>query len=176
MIETILKSLFVGFGIYTLILLLFKQILSKPTKIEIEKFDNSACTIIPVIGLIYLINWVGTLFLQYSNIEDPTEVYQMKNRLFGSYWFGYWLAQSLFLSSQLLWFKKLRKITWIRILIALTFIVSIESILVHLTSLHREYLPSSWSMSLSAKIVEWIYSLGIFSVVSITFHQIKKRS
>lgn len=175
MTETLLKSILFGFGIYSIFKLLFKPLFSDATKIKIEKFDNSACSIIPVIGLIYLLNWLGTLFFQYNNLEDQAEIYQMKSRLFGAYWFGYWLQPSLFLSSQLLWFKKLRKIILIRIIIALTLILSIESIVVYMTSFHRDYLPSSWTVPLTTRIYEWALSIGIFIFVTILYHFTKAR-
>jgi hypothetical protein len=171
--ETLLKSILFGFGVYSIIILLIKPIFSDATKIKIEKFDNSACSIIPVMGLIYLLNWLVTLFFRYNNLEDSVEIYQLKSRLFGTYWLGYWLQPSLFLSSQLLWFKKLRKIKLIRIIIALTLIVSVESIFVYLTSLHRDYLPSTLNIQLSSRIYGWIWSIGIFGFTSILFHLIK---
>lgn len=174
MTETLLKSILFGFGVYSIFILLIKPLFSDATKIKIEKFDNSACSIIPVIGLIYLLNWLGTLFFQYNNLEDSAEIYQLKSRLFGTYWFGYWLQPSLFLSSQLLWFKKLRKIIVIRFLIALTLTFSIERI-IYLTSLHRDFMPSTWSVSLLSKIIEWIWSIGIFTFVTIIFDLIKTR-
>jgi molybdopterin-containing oxidoreductase family membrane subunit len=175
MTETLLKSILFGFGVYSIFILLIKPIFSDAIKIKIEKFDNSACSIIPVIGLIYLLNWLGTLFFQYNNLEDSAEIYQLKSRLFGTNWFGYWLQPSLFLSSQLLWFKKLRKIILIRLLIALALTVSIESIVISLTSLHRDYMPSTWSVPLSSKIIEWIWSIGIFTSITIIFDLIKTR-
>lgn len=175
MTETILKSIIFGFGVYSIIVLLIKSMFSESIKIKIEKFDNSACTFIPIIGLIYLLNWLGILFFQFSTIEDSTEIYQMKSRLFGLYWFGYWLQPSLFLSSQLLWFKKLRKVKLIRILIALTLIGSIEGIVIYFTSLHRDYLPSGWTVSLSSRIYGWILNIGIFGFASILFHFMRTR-
>ena len=68
--ETLLKSILFGFGVYSIIILLIKPIFSDATKIKIEKFDNSACSIIPVMGLIYLLNWLVTLFFRYNNLED----------------------------------------------------------------------------------------------------------
>lgn len=175
MTETLLKSILFGFGIYSIFIFLIKSNFSNATKIKIEKFDNSACSIIPIIGLIYLLNWLGTLFFQYNIIADSSEIYQLKSRLFRTYWIGYWLQPSLFIASQLLWFKKLRKIILIRFLIALTLIFSIESFVVYLTFSQRDYLPSTWSISLSSRIIEWIWRIGVFTSITIIFHLIKTR-
>lgn len=175
MTETIVQSILFGFGIYSITIMLSKPLFSGSTKIKIEKFDNSACTLIPAVGLIYLLNRLGTLFFQYGNLEDITEIYQISNRLFGPYWLGYWISPLLSLSSQLLWFKKLHRIILIRIIIAITLMVSIERIVVFLTSLHRDYLPGSWMVLSSSKKYEWLYSVGVFGLVSILFHLIKTR-
>lgn len=166
MVDTLLRSVLIGFGLYSVFFISIGPIFSGPTKLKIEKFDNSACSFIPVIGVVYLLNWLGILIVQYTIAEEPAEIYQLNNRVFGPYWFGYWLQPFLFLSSQLLWFKKLRKMISIRIIIALTLIVSIQSLIVYLRSMDRQYLPSSWTVPLLSRMYDWILSIGIF--VSIT--------
>ncbi len=78
------------------------------------------------------------------------EVFMVKNRIWeGPYWWSYWLL--LFcngLSIQLLWFSRFRNSEfW---LFTISIVVSVgmwlERFVIIVTSLHRDFLPSSWAM------------------------------
>jgi molybdopterin-containing oxidoreductase family membrane subunit len=78
------------------------------------------------------------------------EMYMIHNRIIsGPYWMFYWML--IFcngLSIQLLWFKRFRESEfW---LFVISIIVSIgmwlERFVIIVTSLHRDFLPSSWAM------------------------------
>jgi molybdopterin-containing oxidoreductase family membrane subunit len=83
----------------------------------------------------------------YSGVEY--EQYAFLNRATGPYWWAYWSMMTCnVFSPQFMWFKKLRTS------IAFSFIISIvvnigmwfERFVIIVTSLHRDYLPSSWTM------------------------------
>jgi len=107
---------------------------------------------------------VGTAYLTeffmawYSQV--PFEQYAFLNRMFGEYSWAYWIMMTCnVISPQLFWFKK------IRTSIVATFILSIvvnigmwfERFVIIVTSLHRDYLPSSW-----AKFHPTLYDMGDF--------------
>jgi molybdopterin-containing oxidoreductase family membrane subunit len=78
------------------------------------------------------------------------EVFMIKNRIWeGPYWWSYWLL--IFcngISIQFLWFKRFRESEfW---LFVISIIVSVgmwlERFVIIVTSLHRDFLPSSWAM------------------------------
>jgi molybdopterin-containing oxidoreductase family membrane subunit len=78
------------------------------------------------------------------------EIFMIKNRIWnGPYWWFYWLLILCNgLSIQLLWFKRFRESEfW---LFFISIIVSIgmwlERFVIIVTSLHRDFLPSSWAM------------------------------
>ncbi len=83
----------------------------------------------------------------YSGV--PYEKYAFVNRAFGPYWWSYWIMVScnVFIP-QIFWFK------WARRSIPVMFVVSIfvnigmwfERFVITVTSLHRDFLPSSWGM------------------------------
>ena len=91
------------------------------------------------------------------------EVFMIKNRIWeGPYWWSYWL---LILcngaSIQLLWFKRFRESEfW---LFVISIVVSIgmwlERFVIIVTSLHRDFLPSSWAMY-SPTMFDWSMFLG----------------
>jgi len=164
-----------GFVFYSLIIFVIRPFISEPAKNKIEKFDHSACILIAIVGLIHLLFWTTNLIEQFNSSNNESAIYLMKTRLFGSYWFGYWFQPFLILVSQLLWSKKLRSIKWSRFVIPSVLIVSIESIMVHLTSTNRDYLPSSWSTPIGPTIISWILGFGTFMFFSAVFHFVRTR-
>jgi Alternative complex III, ActD subunit len=78
---------------------------------------------------------------------NPYEVYVFLNRALGPYAWAYWIMISCnVISPQVFWFKKAR--TSIPILFTLSIIINIgmwfERFVIIVTSLHRDFLPSSW--------------------------------
>ena len=83
----------------------------------------------------------------YSQV--PEEGFVFLNRAVGPYAWAYWIMVSCnVISPQLLWFKKIR--TNVGALFALSIFINIgmwfERFVIVVTSLHRDYLPSSWDM------------------------------
>ncbi|SDJ56302.1 prokaryotic molybdopterin-containing oxidoreductase family, membrane subunit [Flavobacterium noncentrifugens] len=81
---------------------------------------------------------------------------------------------------QLLQVKKIRKNVLLRILFSLLLIISIERFIIIVTSFHRNYLPSSWTMyssleifpsnfilDLIAKIIYFLVFVGIFTLAEL---------
>jgi molybdopterin-containing oxidoreductase family membrane subunit len=83
----------------------------------------------------------------YSGVEY--EQYAFLNRATGPYWWAYWAMMTCnVFSPQFMWFKKLR--TSIMFSFFISIVVNIgmwfERFVIIVTSLHRDYLPSSWTM------------------------------
>ncbi|MBU2062130.1 MAG: hypothetical protein KKH44_09830 [Bacteroidetes bacterium] len=173
--EIAIGGILFGFGFYSIVFLIGRPILSESKKSIMDRFDNSACLVAAFIGALYLIGGLTSLIIEYTTVKMQVEGFTKKDKLFGKYWIWYWPQPFLYFSSQLLWFKSIRTKKIIRLLIALLLITSIESIVIYLTALHRDYLPSSWSTLISARISDWLLSLGIFGLVSIVFHVIKTK-
>jgi len=78
---------------------------------------------------------------------NPYELYAFLNRALGPYAWAYWIMVTCnVLSPQLFWFKKAR--TSIPILFTVSIVINIgmwfERFVIIVTSLHRDFLPSSW--------------------------------
>ena len=101
----------------------------------------------------------------YSGVEP--ERYMTVNRMLGPYAGSYWaLIFCNILTPQLLWFKKVRSTPWILFLVAMVVNVGmwLERFVIVVTSLHRDYLPSSWGMY-HGTIWDWatfIGTIGLF--------------
>lgn len=175
MTETLLKSILFGFGVYTMVMIVLRPLLPEKHKSLIEEFDNSACIITPLIALIYLGVWISTLLGTQNTFEEPNGFQQIKSSWVSVSYLSYLPQVIIVLSSQLLWFKRLRSIILIRFLIALLLMIPTERFLTYIAiSADRDYLPSSWSVSLSDQIKDWIGCLCLF-VLMIAFSLIEPR-
>ena len=122
-----------------------------------------------VVGVAYITEF---FMAWYSGVEY--EQYCFLNRMFGPYWWAYWsmMACNVF-SPQLLWFKSIR-----RNLVAtftLSIIVNIgmwfERFVIIVSSLHRDYIPSSWR-DFSPTIYDvgdYIFTFGLFFTLFFLF-------
>lgn len=113
-------------------------------------------------GLIVVYGYAMEAFFGWYS-GNTYETYMVYNRIWtGPYWWSYWLL--IFCngaSIQLLWFKRFRESEfW---LFTISIIVSVgmwlERFVIIVTSLHRDFLPSSWAMY-SPTMFDWSMFLG----------------
>jgi molybdopterin-containing oxidoreductase family membrane subunit len=86
-------------------------------------------------------------FAWYSGNEF--EKYMQLNRMFGPYWWSYWaLISCNIIIPQFLWSHRVRSSPLALFLISLVISVGmwLERFVIVVTSLHRDFLPSSWDM------------------------------
>lgn len=158
-------AIFSGFAMVLTLLIITRKVLKLENYITVGHIESMNKIIIAT-GSIVGIAYITELFIAwYSGVEY--EQYAFINRATGPYWWAYWIMMSCnVISPQLLWFKKLRRN------LVFTFILSIfinvgmwfERFVIIVTSLHRDYLPSSWSMY-KPTIIEvgiFIGTLGLF--------------
>ncbi|HEX8014834.1 MAG TPA: hypothetical protein VF465_06335, partial [Flavobacterium sp.] len=125
----------------------------------IKQVDEQSNRSISFVGIIYLIVWMIATITDLNSIDEESKA-SLLNRMFGEYWFTVWLQPFLWFSiTQLLRFKVIRKNILLRLVFSILLILSIERIVIIITSFHRDYLPSSWSMYSS------IYPSNIFIVL-----------
>jgi molybdopterin-containing oxidoreductase family membrane subunit len=88
------------------------------------------------------------------------------NRMTGPYWPYYWaLIFCNILTPQILWFKKIRMN--VPVLFVVSLIVNVgmwlERFVIVVTSLHRDFLPSSWGMYYPTRW-DWMTYVGTFGL------------
>jgi molybdopterin-containing oxidoreductase family membrane subunit len=93
---------------------------------------------------------------------SPPEMYMIHNRMSGPYsplYWGLWLTNVV--SAQLFWFKSIRTNTIALWAIAIVVNVGmwLERFVIVITSLHRDFLPSSWAMYYPTKW-DWMTFFG----------------
>ncbi|WP_421765616.1 NrfD/PsrC family molybdoenzyme membrane anchor subunit [Ekhidna sp.] len=158
-------AIFSGFAMVLTLLLVTRKVYKLEDYITIQHVELMNIVII-VTGSIVGIAYITEFFIAwYSGVE--AEQYAFINRATGPYWWAYWSMMTCnVISPQLFWFKK------IRTNLAATFIISIivnigmwfERFVIIVTSLHRDFLPSSWAMFYPTMydIGVYVFTFGLF--------------
>ena len=113
-------------------------------------------------GLIVVYGYAMEAFFGWYSASDY-EGYMISNRIWtGPYWYMYWLL--IFcngISIQFLWFKRFRESEFWLFIISLIVSVGmwLERFVIIVTSLHRDFLPSSWAMYAPTPF-DWSMFLG----------------
>ena len=109
-------------------------------------------------GIEFFIAW-------YSGV--PWEQFAFLNRAFGNYWWAYWIMVSCNVAiPQLFWFKWCRTTPWFMVIICIFVNIGMwfERFVITITSLCRDFLPSSWAYfhPTPIDIMMLIGSFGLF--------------
>jgi len=165
-------AIFSGFAMVLTLLLITRKVFKLEDYITIYHVELMNIIII-VTGSIVGIAYITEFFIAWYG-QVPAEQYAFINRAFGPYWWAYWSMMTCnVISPQLFWIKK------IRTSLVATFILSIivnigmwfERFVIIVTSLHRDYLPSSWSMFYPTMydIGEYVLTFGFFFAAFLLF-------
>lgn len=168
-------AIFSGFAMVLTLMLVARKVLNMEDYITVEHVEAMNKIIIltgSIVGVAYLTEF---FIAWYSGVHY--ESYAFINRATGPYWWSYWSMMTCnVITPQLFWIKSIR-----RSLVA-TFIISIfvnigmwfERFVIIVTSLHRDYLPSSWTMY-SPTFVEvgmFVGTIGLFFTLFLIFARV----
>lgn len=141
-------AIFSGFGmVVTLMVLLREAIPVFKDYITMNHMENIN-KIIMTTGLLVGYAYGSEFFIAWYS-GSPYEQFAFTNRAFGPYWWSYWtmITCNVFIP-QLFWFKSMRRN--IKVMFVVSIFVNIgmwfERFVIVVTSLHRDFLPSSWGM------------------------------
>ena len=165
-------AVFSGFAMVLTLLLIMRKVMRLEAYITVKHVEYMNIVII-VTGSIVGVAYITELFISwYSGVEY--ESYAFINRFSGPYWWAYWSMMTCnVISPQLFWFKKLR--TSFTFTFILSIVVNIgmwfERFVIIVTSLHRDYLPSSWTMfhPTFVDIGVFVGTIGIFFTLFLLF-------
>ncbi|MBK7295706.1 MAG: polysulfide reductase NrfD [Flavobacteriales bacterium] len=164
-------AVFSGFAMVQTLLLVMRKVMHLEAYITRKHIEYMNIVII-VTGSIVGVAYITELFMSwYSGVEY--ESYAFINRATGKYW-AYWAMMTCnVVSPQVFWFKGLRTN------LAFTFFMSIivnigmwfERFVIIVTSLHRDYLPSSWNMFHPTWVDAGVFlgTIGIFFTCYLLF-------
>ena len=171
----VLGALFSGFAMVETLLLIMRKVVSLDAYITIKHIEYMNVIII-LTGSLVGTAYMTELFMSwYSGVEF--EQYAFLNRATGPYWWAYAIMMTCnVLTPQLYWIKS------IRTSFVATFVISIfinigmwfERFVIIVTSLHRDYLPSAWTMFSPTFIDIGIFlgTLGFFFTLFLLYSRI----
>ncbi|MEL6251457.1 MAG: NrfD/PsrC family molybdoenzyme membrane anchor subunit [Bacteroidota bacterium] len=157
-------AIFSGFGMVQTLMIITRKVYKLENYITMDHMESIAKIVLAtgtLVGFAYMTEFFTAW---YSGVM--WERYVFVNRAFGPYGWSYWIMFSCnMIVPQLFWFKK------IRTNMTLTFIMSIfvnigmwfERFVIIVTSLHQDFLPSSWTMY-TPTITEYGILIGFFGV------------
>ncbi len=165
-------AIFSGFAMVLTLMIITRKVFKLEDYITLEHIESMNIIII-VTGSIVGIAYITELFIAwYSGVEY--EMYAFTNRITGPYWWAYWTMMTCnVISPQLFWFRKIRRS--IAATFALSIVVNIgmwfERFVIIVTSLHRDYIPSSWAMFYPTMydIGDYLFSFGFFFTCFLLF-------
>ena len=168
-------AIFSGFAMVLTLMIVTRKVYKLEDYITIQHLEMMNIVII-ITGSIVGVAYLTELFIAwYSGVE--AEQYAFLNRATGPYWWAYAAMMTCnVVSPQLFWFKK------IRTNIAATFVLSIvvnigmwfERFVIIVTTLARDYLPSSWSYYVPTWVEIGIYvgTFGLFFTLYLLFTRV----
>jgi molybdopterin-containing oxidoreductase family membrane subunit len=165
-------AVFSGFGM-VLTLMIPMRALFKLEEIITVRHLELMCKVIIATGSIVGYAYGMEFFIAWYG-GNPYELYAFKNRAFGPYWWAYWTMISCnVISPQLFWFKWCRTSPWFIFIVSIFINIGMwfERFVIVITSLHRDYLPSSWGYYSPTRvdILTFVGTFGLFLTLFLLF-------
>lgn len=165
-------AVFSGFAMVLTLLIIARKIFGLEDLVTIRHLENMNKFILAtgtMVGYAYAMEF----FMAWYS-ANQYEAFAFINRAFGPYAWAYWIMVSCnVISPQFFWFKKLR--TNIPIMFIISIFVNIgmwfERFVITVTSLHRDFLPSSWDYYIPTwvDIMTFVGSFGLFFTLFLLF-------
>ncbi len=162
-------AIFSGFAMVVTLLVIAREMFGLKNYITLAHLEKMN-KIIMATGMMVGYAYACEFFIAWYS-GNTFERYAFVNRAFGPYWWAYWIMASCnVLIPQIYWFKKAR--TSIPIMFVVSLFVNIgmwfERFVITVTSLHRDFLPSSWAYYVPTWF-DWGITLGSFGWFMIWF-------
>ncbi|MFZ4693633.1 MAG: NrfD/PsrC family molybdoenzyme membrane anchor subunit [Verrucomicrobiia bacterium] len=165
-------AIFGGFAMVLTLLLPARAIFGLHDLITAKHIDNM-CKIILLTGSIVGYAYTMEFFIAWYS-GNPFEQFAFINRATGPYWWAYWAMISCnVLAPQFFWFKRCRRNIWIIFFVVMCVNAGMwfERFVIIVTSLHRDFLPSSWGyfQPTWVDICTFVGTIGFFVFLFLVF-------
>lgn len=166
-------AVFSGFAMVLTLLVIAREVLPNlKSYIRLVHLENMT-KIILLTGMMVGYAYATEFFTAWYS-GNTYESFIFINRAFGPYWWAYWsMVTCNVIIPQLFWFKSIRRN--IKAMFVISIFVNIgmwfERFVIIVTSLHRDFLPSSWSMYSPTwtEVAIMLGSFGIFFTLFLLF-------
>jgi Ni/Fe-hydrogenase subunit HybB-like protein len=165
-------AIYGGFAMVLTIAIPLRAIYKLEDFVTLRHLQNMA-KILLATGLIVAYGYMIEIFMAWYS-GSPYEKFAIWNRMTGPYWPVFWsLMLCNIATPQLLWFKRVRSFPLVLWIIAVIVNVGmwLERFVIVVTSLHRDFLPSSWGMYYPTKYdwATYVGTLGFFVALFLLF-------
>jgi len=165
-------AIFSGFAMVITLMVICRSVFGLENLLTEKHFENMAKIILltgMIVGYAY-----GIEFFTAWYSGNPYESYIFINRAFGDYAWAYWIMVSCnVLSPQIFWFKKARRNMWVLFIMSIFVNIGMwfERFVIVATSLHADYIPSSWDYFTPTfwDVATLIGSFGLFMTLFTLF-------
>ena len=157
-------AIFSGFAMVVTLLVPVRKIYGLEKLITLRHLENMNKIIMATGMMVGTAYGIEFFIAWYSGV--PWERFAFLNRAFGNYWWAYWTMVSCnVLIPQLFWFKKCRTTPWIMVIICIFVNIGMwfERFVITITSLCRDFLPSSWAY-FHPTIIDIMMLIGSFGL------------
>ena len=158
-------AIFSGFAMVITLMVICRKAFGFEHLITIRHFENMAKIILATSSLVAYAYAIELFMSWYSG--NPYESFMAINRAFGDYAWAYWTMMACnVLAPQLFWWRRARRN--LRVLFVVSIIVNIgmwfERFVIVTTSLHADFLPSSWGYYIPSfwDVATLVGSFGLF--------------
>lgn len=162
-------AIFSGFAMVLTLIIITRKVLSYEEYITVDHIEKM-CKVVLTTGGIVGLAYATEMFMAWYSV-NPYERFAFLNRALGPYAWAYWTMVSCnVLIPQLLWIKKLRRSMIFVFFVSIIINIGMwfERFVIIVTSLHRDFLPSSWAMY-KPTIIEIATLLGSFGLFFTAF-------
>ncbi|HWR49734.1 MAG TPA: NrfD/PsrC family molybdoenzyme membrane anchor subunit [Bryobacteraceae bacterium] len=165
-------AIFSGFAMVVTLMLIARQWFGLQQFVTLKHLENMNKVILAtgmIVGFAY-----GTEFFMAWYSGNKFEQYVFINRAMGPYWWAYWtMICCNVLAPQVFWFERFRRS--IPVMFVVSILVNIgmwfERFVITVTSLHRDFLPSSWAYFKPTiiDVMTFTGSFGLFLTLFLLF-------
>ena len=158
-------AIYSGFAMVLVLAIPIRQFYGLKDMITERHLDNAAKVMLAT-GLIVAYGYSMEAFFAYYS-GNVYERFMFLNRAFGPYGWSYWLLISTnILIPQVLWIRSVRLAPVKLFLVSIVVLIGMwfERFVIVVTSLHRDFLPSSWGFYIPTRwdIATFVGTLGLF--------------
>jgi Ni/Fe-hydrogenase subunit HybB-like protein len=165
-------AIYSGFAMVLNLIIPIRRMYGLQNLITIRTLNNMANVTLAT-GWMVTYGYIMEAFMAWYS-GDVFEQAMMKNRAFGPYGWVFWSLMTLnCVIPQLLWSRKVRTndITLFFVALSVNIGMWVERFVIVVTSLHRDFVPSSWAMYIPTKW-DWatlLGSIGLFLMLQFLF-------
>jgi molybdopterin-containing oxidoreductase family membrane subunit len=168
-------AVFSGFAMVMTLMILVRKLMHLEDYITPLHLENM-CKVTLLTGSIVTVAYLTEAFVGFYS-GNPNEMFVIINRAMGPYAWAYWtMVACNAIVPQLFWSKRVR--TSIPAIFVLSILINIgmwfERFVIIVTSLHRDFLPSSWAMYMPTvtEVTIMLGSFGLFFTLFLIFLRI----